>query len=89
MTLLTKCDSAHQGASKFDVLCMLLSKGISITKSIIGKLYYTISIHLHKNYGGSLRIPFVISGVIDTADHQKFDFIVEYCGGLVTTLYVQ
>jgi hypothetical protein len=43
MTLLTKYDTANQGASKFDVLWLLL-KGISIKKKpVIGNLYNTIS----------------------------------------------
>jgi hypothetical protein len=48
MTPLTKYDTADQWASKFDRLWLLL-KGISVKKSDIGKLHYTISTVQHSN----------------------------------------
>jgi hypothetical protein len=76
LTPLTKYDTDDQGASKFDVLLQLLM-GISLQK-IIGKLYYTIPTTFIQKIWGLTRITFVVSRVIDTADHQKVDFIFEY-----------
>jgi hypothetical protein len=70
MTPLTKIDTADQGTSKFTMLWLLL-KQIPIEKSYIGKLYYTISTTFIQKIWGLTKDHFVVSGVIDTADHQK------------------
>jgi hypothetical protein len=73
MTLLTKIDTADQGTSKFSLLWLLL-KRIPIKKSYIGKLDYTISTTFIQKIRGLTKDPFVVSRVIETADHQKSRF---------------
>jgi hypothetical protein len=55
-----------------------MTKGISIKKNYIGKLYNPIAITITQKYRGYLRIVFGLRSVIDIAEAKTGDFNVKY-----------
>jgi hypothetical protein len=79
MTPPSKYDTADQGNKKFGLWVLL--KEISIKIKMIRRQILLRCIYNFRTKNIiNIRIIFVISSVIDTANHKYCDFIVEYLG---------